>query len=80
MTATTAKPGEKFRHVRLELAREQGNPLGDRAYGYDLVIPLDAEGNLDARECARHREHCRVRRFRPGEEDMVGALRRRPGG
>lgn len=80
MTISTARLNEKFRHVRLELAREKGRPQGDRAYGYDLVVPLDANGNLDAEEYAKHRAECRVRRFRPGEEDQIGRLRRKPGG
>ncbi|WP_173933016.1 hypothetical protein [Chelativorans sp. Marseille-P2723] len=80
MTVTTAHLSEKFRHVRLELAREKGHPQGDRAYGYDLVVPLDVDGNLDAEECVKHQANCRVRRFRPGEKDLVGRLRRKPGG
>lgn len=80
MKGTTGRPREKFRHVRLELAREKQFPQGARTYGYDLVIPLDADGGLDAAEWAKHQTDCRVRRFRPGEEDRIGRLRRRPGG
>ena len=79
MTTRASLPGS-FRHVRLELAREKGHPLGDRAEGYDLVIPLDSEGRLDAMEWKKHQELCRVRRFHPGEEDAIGRLRRKPGG
>lgn len=80
MTAISAQLSERFRHVRLELAREKGHPQGDRASGYDLVVPLDAAGNLDPKEYAKHRTQCSVRRFRPGVEDFVGGLRRKPGG
>lgn len=38
----------KFRHVRLLLAREKGHPGGEHGDGYDLLLPLDMEGRLDA--------------------------------
>ncbi|WP_163272986.1 hypothetical protein [Chelativorans alearense] len=80
MDTTTAKPTTKFHHVRLELAREKGHPLGDRTDGYDLLVPLDAEGRLDPAEWKSHQAACRVRRFRSGHEDLIGRLRRKPGG
>lgn len=70
----------KFRHVRLLLARERGHPAGDAEEGYDLLAPLDSEGRLDAAEWKSHQAACRVRRFRPGEEDQIGLLRRMRGG
>lgn len=69
-----------FRHVRLTLAREKGHPSGDPTDGYDLVIPLDTEGRLDPAEWKAHQAACRIRRFRPGEQDLIGKLRRKPGG
>lgn len=71
---------DKFRHVRLLLAREKGNPSGDREEGYDLLVPLDLEGRLDAAEWKAHQGACRVRRFSAGKEDRIGRLRRKPGG
>lgn len=70
----------KFRHVRLLLAREKGRPTGDREEGYDLLVPLDEGGHLDAAEWKTHQEHCRVRHFKAGEDDRIGRLRRKPGG
>lgn len=70
----------KFRHVRLLLARGKDHPAGDREEGYDLLVPLDAEGRLDAAEWKAHQGLCRVRHFRAGEEDRIGRLRRKPGG
>jgi len=70
----------RFRHVRLLLAREKGHPTGDRDEGYDLLVPLDEAGRLDAAEWKTHQQHCRVRRFRHGEDDRIGRLRRKPGG
>lgn len=69
-----------FRHVRLLLAREKGHPSGDPTEGYDLVIPLDRESRLDPAEWKQHQAACRVRYFRPDREDIVGRLRRKPGG
>lgn len=70
----------KFKHVRLLLAREKGRPSGDPEEGYDLLVPLDSEGRLDADEWKAHQELCRVRRFSADEEGRIGRLRRKPGG
>lgn len=70
----------RFRHVRLLLARESGHPAGDRQEGYDLLVPLDAEGRLDAGDWKTHQAACRVRHFRNGDTEKVGRLRRKPGG
>ena len=70
-----------FRRIRLELAREPGHPVGDRAYGYDFLAPLDAGGRLDGELWNKNREACRVRRFRPGfDDDELGHLVRARGG
>ncbi len=67
-------------HIKLELAREPGHPNGDRDHGYHLYLPLTADGHVDGE--AWHRVHgaCRVRRFRPGEEERHGHILRGPGG
>ncbi|TPI24304.1 hypothetical protein FJW08_29775 [Mesorhizobium sp. B3-2-1] len=78
---TTSKElSSKFRHIRLLLARDKGHPEGDRQEGYDLLAPLTGEGRIDVQEWRSHRGSCRVRRFRTGEEDLIGRLRRKPGG
>jgi hypothetical protein len=64
----------------LELAREPGHPGGDRRTGFDLVAPLDSDGRLMPDLWRAHQDQCRVRRFRDGEDDRVGRLRRHPGG
>jgi len=76
----TAGHNTKLCHVRLELAREKGHPEGERAIGYDLVIPLTEGGRLDPVAWKGNQAGCRVRRFRPDEEDLIGHLRRKPGG
>jgi hypothetical protein len=70
----------EFRRIRLELAREPGHPEGSRRTGYDLVAPLDRNQHLSAELWRKHRDLCRVHRFREGEDDAVGRLARRPGG
>jgi hypothetical protein len=69
-----------FRRIRLELAREPGRPAGDQAHGYDFLAPLDAEGKIDPEIWKQNRAACRVRRFRPGEQDEIGTLARGRGG
>ena len=69
-----------FRHVRLELAREKGHPEGDTRFGYDILVPLDEEGRIDPAVWKPNQAACRVRHFRDGEEDLIGRLRRKPGG
>lgn len=79
MTTASELPHE-FRHVRLLLAREHDHPGGERGTGYDLLMPLDASGRLDAAAWKRSQVHCRVRRFNAGGTDRLGRLRRKPGG
>jgi hypothetical protein len=70
----------EFRQIRLELAREPGHPGGSNATGYDLIAPLDQDDRLSPDVWRKHKEQCRVHRFREGEDDEVGRLSRRPGG
>jgi hypothetical protein len=75
-----SKKPENLRHVRLELARESGHPDGDTGHGYDLVLPLGDDGRIDVPGFRAHKDLCRVRRFRPGEDDTIGKLVHGPGG
>lgn len=70
----------KFRHVRLLLARGKEHPVGDPDEGYDLLVPLDGEGRLDAADWKSHQAHCRVRWFAADGDERIGRLRRKPGG
>jgi len=70
----------EFQIVKLRLAREKGHPAGDLSHGYDILMPLDDDGHILPDLWRKHRDLCRVRRFRPGEEDKHGMLARRPGG
>ncbi len=71
---------EAFRHIRLLLAREKDHPIGDDDHGYDIIAPLDSAGRIDIESFKAHHELCRVRRFRPDEDDAVGKLVHGPGG
>lgn len=77
---TLADLTSNFRHIRIVLAREPGQPSGSAQEGYDILAPLDANGKLDAKTWKTHQAVCRVRRFREGSADRVGRLRRKPGG
>lgn len=70
----------QFHHVRLELAREAGNPVGDPTDGYDFVAPLDSDGRLDGERLRAEPERGYVRRFAGGATVGTGRLRRGPGG
>lgn len=70
----------EFRLIRLELAREPGHPEGSNATGYDIVAPLDEDSRLSPEIWRKHKDECRVHRFREGESDLVGHLARHPGG
>lgn len=69
-----------FREIRLELAREKDHPAGARNFGYTFVAPLDMNGQIEPDLWAKHKDACRVVRFRPQEANEVGHLVRRPGG
>ena len=62
------------------LARERGHPEGERANAYDVIVPLTADGRIDAAQWDAHRALTRVIRYRPGDEPDIGHIFRRPGG
>lgn len=66
--------------IRLELARCKEYPEGAHDIGYEFAAPLTADGRIDADGWLKDRDHCRVRRFRPDEEDDIGHLVRKRGG
>lgn len=69
-----------LKKIRLELARDKAFPEGSRLHGYEFAAPLDDQGRINATEWHKQRDHCRVKRFRPDEEDDIGHLIRKPGG
>lgn len=70
----------RISHITLELAREREHPLGDRNHGYHVYLPLTDDGHIDLDAWEKVRSACRVRRFRPGEDERHGRICRGPGG
>ncbi len=66
--------------IRLELARTKDHPEGARSIGYEFTAPLNDKGRIDPGLWQGAKDRCRVRRFRPAEEDDIGHLIRKPGG
>lgn len=66
--------------IRLELARCRQHPEGAPDIGYEFAAPLTGDGRIDAESWQAQRDHCRVRRFRPREEDDIGHLVKKRGG
>jgi hypothetical protein len=58
-----------IRQVRLELARCHEFPEGSRNHGYELSLPLTADGHLDRDGWHRGREATGFRRFWDDEEE-----------
>jgi hypothetical protein len=69
-----------LKRIVLHLARSKQFPEGSARRGYEFVAPLDAKGHIDPLLWHQHQDHCRVRRFWEGEDDMVGRLAHKPGG
>jgi len=67
-------------NIRLELARDQGFPEGSSDHGYEIVVPLNTDGHIDADEWRHNKQRCVVRRFWDGEPDERGHLVHRRGG
>jgi hypothetical protein len=67
-------------HIILELAREPGHPAGDAGHGYHLYLPLTRDGHIDAKAWRANQPLCRVRKFRPDQEERRGRIIHGPGG
>jgi hypothetical protein len=76
----TTTPQHVLKHIRLALARSKEFPNGSARHGYDLIAPLDKDGHIDPDLWRKHRDACRVRKFREGDDDAVGHLIHKPGG
>ncbi|PZR87573.1 MAG: hypothetical protein DI537_26005 [Stutzerimonas stutzeri] len=70
---------DPLRRIRLELAREPEYPAGNPRHGYEFAVPLAPDGRIDAETWRKHRDHCRVRRFRDDSE-RLGRVSRKPEG
>jgi len=68
-----------LQRITLTLARSKEYPNGSAAHGYEMVAPIDGSGHLDAREWAKAKQACTVRRFWADEEFDLGHLVHRGG-
>ena len=62
--------------LRLELGRQIGSPEGDPHTAYELTVPLNSDGHIDATSWQDNPAACRVRRIRPNRPDAAGVLAR----
>lgn len=69
-----------FKRIRLNLARSKEFPTGSSQHGYEIVVPLDASGHIDAALWRTHRGACKVVRFWQGRDDQTGQVVHNPGG
>jgi hypothetical protein len=63
-----------WKRVRLELARSHEFPEGSNRHGYEMVLPLAADGRVDEKTLAAAPEVATVHRFWEGEGDAVGQM------
>jgi len=68
-----------MRTVRLELARCHDFPEGSALHGYELHLPLRADGTIDHEAWPAHRYDSDFRRFWGGDGER-GRVRHRLGG
>jgi hypothetical protein len=61
--------------IRLEVARSHDFPTGSTRHGYELVLPLMADGRIDEKTLKAAPELATVHRFWEGEGDAVGQVR-----
>lgn len=63
-----------LKKVVLELARTHDFPEGSAECGYEIYMPLDKDGHIDAENWKKQAEKCTVRRFWEDEDDLNGHL------
>ena len=60
--------------VRLERCPQLRCFSGDPATGYELMLPLDRDGEIDVLMLSRDSSLWRVRRFEKGHDDLTGVF------
>ena len=61
--------------VRLEMGRTDEFPQGNPALGYEFVVPLTPEGQVDADAWRRHKDKCWVRQLENGTAIRRGLVK-----
>lgn len=67
---------QTFHVIHLDLAREPGHPQGSTHDYYTLVLPLHADGRIDAAECKAYPDLCAVTRVSEDSGVKRGLIRR----
>jgi len=65
--------------IRLEVARSHDFPTGSTRHGYEMVLPLLADGRIDEKALKATPEPATVHRFWEGEGDAVGQVKHQRG-
>lgn len=65
--------------IRLEVARSRDFPEGSTRHGYEMVLPLLADGRIDEKTLKAAPEAASVHRFWESEGDAVGQVRHQGG-
>src|SRR5271163_1452056 len=68
-----------WKRVRIEVARSRDFPEGSHRHGYEMVLPLQADGRIDEKALKAAPEVATVHRFWEGEGDSVGQIQHRGG-
>jgi hypothetical protein len=63
-----------LKRIRLELAQTEDFPQGSTRHGYELTVPLDANGHVDPAGFAHVKSACTVRRFWDKAADVHGVV------
>jgi hypothetical protein len=63
-----------LKKIRIELARNREFPEGSPNHGYEIVLPLKADGHIDAAAFDANPLVCSAVRFWGAEEDRHGLL------
>ncbi len=68
-----------WKRVRIVVARSREFPEGSNRHGYELVLPLQADGRIDEKALKATPEVATVHRFWEGEGDSIGQILHRDG-
>lgn len=80
MVGSDHQGGVHLRRVRLERARDKGQPEPTPGEGYEFVAPLNADGFIDLESWKNYRTLCFVHRLERGVVVERGLLVHRAGG
>ena len=65
---------DKWKKIRLELARTRGFPSGSVSRGFLIQVPLDRDGRIDGQKLAGKPHQATVSRYWSSEPDESGLV------